>query len=407
MIPRFAPNFRLRDLLRATFTGAAPGPACFELAARVAAATGCRDAVLAPSGRGALRLLLLALPPPFDAGRVVVPAYTCSAVVEAARLAGREVVAVDHLSGSLNLCPADLAGVLRAGDVVVATHQYGYAADVDGLRAVAESAGATIIEDLAAGLSGTVGGQPMGSLSRAGFGSFDTSKLVHAPSKGGFVVTNDTALASRLGEVAAELLQLPSLARKVAALVGAGLLVVSTRRGLYPLFYALNFTLRGRLTAEDGALAARPNAFYTNTFAEWQATVALPQLRALPALLARRAAIHRAYREGILPGPAFDLEPQEAEVPGASIRFPLYARGDKAELHRRLAAAGVDTGFSFTTIAAPAAAKGAWRIAGRVLNLPLYAALTDAEVARVVAVARAAHQDVSGLAPPSIAQACA
>lgn len=109
MIPRFAPNFRLRNVLRAAFTGTAPGPACLELAARVAAATGCRDAVLAPSGRGALRLLLLALPPPFDSGRVVVPAYTCSAVVEAARLAGREVVAVDHHSGSLNLPPPSIA----------------------------------------------------------------------------------------------------------------------------------------------------------------------------------------------------------------------------------------------------------------------------------------------------------
>lgn len=407
MIPRFAPNFRLRDILRAAFTGAAPGPACTEVTARLATATGCRDAVLAPSGRGALRLLLLALPPPFDAGRVVIPAYTCSAVVEAARLAGREVVAVDHPSGQLNLQPAELAGILRAGDVVIATHQYGYAAEVDGLRAVAESAGATVIEDLAAGLGGTVGGRPMGSLALAGFGSFDSSKLVHAPSKGGFVVTNDAALAARLREVAAALLQRPSASRKAAALASAALLVVGTRRALYPLFYALNFTLRGRLTAEDGALAAQPNAFYTNAFAEWQATVALPQLRALPALLARRAAIHRAYREGIPAGPAFDLEPQEAEVPGAAIRFPLYAHGDKALLHRRLVAAGVDTGFSFTTIAAPAEAKGAWRIAGRVLNLPLYAALTDAEVARVVAVARAAHQDVSGLAPPSMAQACA
>ena len=44
-------------------------------------------------------------------------------------------------------------------------------------------------------------------------------------------------------------------------------------------------------------------------------------------------------------------------------------------------------------------------MARAVLNLPPYAALTDAGRASVVAFACAPDQDVSGLAPPSIARA--
>jgi dTDP-4-amino-4,6-dideoxygalactose transaminase len=381
MIPRYAPNFSLTDLWHAALTSAAPGPGCVELAARIGAATGCAEVVLAPSGRGALRLILLALP----AGRVVVPAYTCSAVVEAARLAGREVVTVDHAAGGINLQPSDVEGLLRPGDVLIATHQYGYPCDVEGLLTVARAAGAVVVEDLAAGLGGRYEGRPFGSLGLVGFGSLDPSKLVHTVPKGGFACTQEAALASRLRQVAARESRLPGRVRKAAVLLSAAVLRIGTRRVLYRLFYFFNFTLRGRLTAEDGVLADAPNAFYSQAFAEWQAAVALPQMRRLPELIARRAAIHATYRAEIRAGGALDIEGSRAEVPGAAIRFPVYSRSDKAALHRRLAARGVDTGFSFTSLAAPPEAARAWRIAGRVLNLPIFVGMTEAEVSRVVA----------------------
>jgi dTDP-4-amino-4,6-dideoxygalactose transaminase len=393
MIARHAPSFRLRDLWRVAGLPDAPGERVREAEALLAAHFGGGAAMLAPSGRGALRLLLHALPPPHDRGRVVVPAYTCSAVVEAARLAGREVIAVEHRAGGVNLAPADLAGVLRPGDVLIATHQYGYPCDIEGLCRLADAAGAAVIEDIAAALGQTLGGRPLGGFGLAAFGSFDASKLLHVPPKAGFAFTRDAALATALRREAAARLAPFTAAERMAALGAAAALTLGTRPALYGALYWLHFRLRGRLTAEDGVALDHPNAYYTRAVAEWQAALLLPQLRALPAILARRARLIARYRVQILSSPRYDVESSPVEQPGAVIRFPLYARGDKAALHRALAARGVDTGFSFTSILAPPEARRAWAIARSVLTLPASARLTEAEVERVVRAARAVGEE--------------
>lgn len=393
MIARHAPNFGLRDLLRAAPLPDAPGPRVREAEALLAARLGGGAAMLTPSGRGALWLLLHALPPPHDRGRVVVPAYTCSAVAEAARLAGREVVAVEHRAGGVNLAPSDLAGVLRAGDVLIATHQYGYACDIEGFARLAEAAGALVIEDVAAAFAQTLGGRPLGGFGHASFGSFDASKLLHVPPKAGFAFTRDAALAAALRREAAARLSPFTPAGRIAALGAAAALALGTRPALYGALYWLHFRLRGRLTAEDGVAEARPGAYYTRAVAEWQAALLLPQLHDLPGILARRARLIGRYRAEIAPTPAYDVERSPVEQPGAVIRFPLYARGEKAALHRALAVRGVDTGFSFTSILAPPEARQAWAIARSVLNLPASARLTEAEVERVVRAARAVGEE--------------
>lgn len=387
MIPRHTPNYGLGALWQAAGLPSAPGPCVDEVAALLRAELGLPHVLPAPSGRGALRLLLRALPPPFAGGRVVVPAYTCSAVVESARLAGREVVQVEHHAGGLNLGPADLAATLRPGDVLIATHQYGYPCEIEALCAAASRAGAAVLEDIAAAFGQRIGGRPAGSFGLACFGSFDASKLLHTPPKGGFAATADAELAARLAHQAEADLVPFGAAGKARALAEAALLVTLTRPALYGAFHALNFRLRGRVTAEDGKLAAQPNAFYTAQFAEWQAAILLPQLRGLPALLARRRVILETYRARIGATGRFAVERAVVEEPGAVIRFPLYAREDKLALHRELLRQGVDTGFSFTTIAAPAEARHAWSIARSVLNLPLFARLTEAEVEQVVRAA--------------------
>lgn len=390
MIPRYAPNFGLADIASASPLPSAPGAAVRQVEDLLRAQLKVPHVVMAPSARGALRLLLLALPPPFDKGRVVVPAYTCSAVAEAARLAGREILPVEHGGRRINLAPSDLDGILRPGDVVIATHQYGYPCDIRGIMERADAAGACVIEDLAAALGATLKGQPAGSFGLAAFGSFDSSKLLHVPPKGGFAVTGDSMLAARLAEVARAELTPFTAGAKARALLGAALLTLGTRSWIYRAFYMLNFRLRNKLTAEDGVLASIPGDHYRHMFAEWQAAILLPQLRALPTILARRAAIIGRYRGEIGPTAAYGIEQTPVEQPGAVIRFPLYASRNKAELHHSLARQGVDTGFSFTTIVAPLEAKNAWDIARCVLNLPASTRLTDREVDLVIAAARSA-----------------
>ena len=65
----------------------------------LAAYLGMANVCLTPSGRGALYFLLKTQ----DRTKVVVPAYTCSAVVQAAQLAGKEVRFVDAETDSFNV----------------------------------------------------------------------------------------------------------------------------------------------------------------------------------------------------------------------------------------------------------------------------------------------------------------
>ena len=388
MIARYRPNFGLLELLSAWRFSAGRGAATHDAETLLKAHFGLDHVELCPSGRGALRLILRALPAPFNEGRIVIPAYTCSAVVEAAKLAGREVLAVEHAPGQINLSAADLQGILRHGDVVIATHQYGYPCDIASIVAVAQAAGAVVVEDIAAALGATVHGRPVGTFGLASFGSFDASKLLHVPPKGGFIVTRDASIAALLKLQAKTDLSPFSTLDKTRVLLAAAMLVLATHPAIYRLFYALNFRLRRRLTAEDGCISTQPNNYYCKAFGDWQAAILLPQLRDLRAVLKRRTAVHQAYRQGVNETIRFKVEVMSVEQPGAVIRFPLYAKGNKAELHRALIRHGVDTGFSFTTIVAQPEAYNAWSIAGSVLNLPSSSRMTDREVERVVHAVR-------------------
>ncbi|WP_414475187.1 DegT/DnrJ/EryC1/StrS family aminotransferase [Microvirga sp. M2] len=340
-------------------------------------------AVLTPSGRGALFLLLKALPE----GRVIVPGYTCSAVFESARLAGRDVVTVEHQAGHLNLAPSDIANVVQAGDIIIATHQYGFPCDVSRIKALADARGAIVIEDIAAALGAEIKGRPVGSVGLACFGSFDTSKLVHSPLKGGFVATDDAQLAADLKTTAASHLKPMPALHTLRLVLTALILIIVTKTAFYRLFYFLNFQLLGNYTAENGQLASALNPYYQYSFSEWQARVVLKQLRQLNGIIAKREAIYAIYRREIRASDNFDTEVLSPERPGSLIRFPIYVRGDKIKVHRRLARAGIDTGFSFTTIAAPREQTHAWLIAGRVLNLPFYTSMTARDVRAVVKAA--------------------
>ena len=376
LIPRMRPNFSTATVLTSLRHGRRQGPRSKGVEAGVASRIGVPHVILTPSGRGGLFLLLHCLPQ----GRVCIPGYTCSAVTEAASLAGREITYLEHSSGSINLTAGDIDGKLRPGDIFLLTHQYGYAGDVVQIIDCAKRQGAIVIEDIAAAFAGTFDGKPLGSFGLAAFGSFDTSKLVHVPLKGGFVATSDDVLATALRTQAKSLFRKMSVWHMLKLVLLGCIQRLVTKPALYWLFHALNFRLRGKTTAEDGFLAKQPNAFYTTEFSEWQAAIALQQLQQLDEIIRRRAGAFRVLHTKCYLHASFGLEKTSAEVAGATVRFPVYATGDKTALYRRLVGRGVDCGFSFTKLATPRSYTESWRIADSVLNFPYYPTMTSLEL---------------------------
>jgi dTDP-4-amino-4,6-dideoxygalactose transaminase len=382
MIPRARPNYNLFDLARAAFRSRWEGPRCAEVIARLRDLLGVPYVLLTASGRGGLYLLLKA------DGRtdVIIPSYTCAAVAEAATLAGCRLVFSEHGEAKYNQEIRDLEPHLSPGRVYIATHQYGLSADIVPIVAACTASDVVLYEDIAAALGGRIDGRAVGSFGRACFGSFDTTKLINAPLKGGFIATADRTLFEQVKTVAAAELRPMRIPHKLKLLVSAAVLVCLRCQALYRVFHALNFELRGRMTAEDGVLADRPNRFYTTTFSEWQATVVAPQLKRIEVTVERRRAAYDELRELLAGLRMLTMPPARDGAAWAPIRFAVLVNGDKAAFYRRATMRGVDLGFSFTHLPAPLSHANAHDIAKRVLNVPFDNHLSKAEIKKIAAV---------------------
>lgn len=164
-----------------------------ELERRWSALTGTADAACVGSGLAGLRLGLLALGVgPGD--EVIVPAYSCVALLNAALALGAEPVLADVLLDDWTLDPASVADRLGPRTrAIVAVNLFGAAARLAALGAL----GVPVLEDCAHGIGGTTDAGPFGSGGTVSIGSFYPTKLI-AGGEGGIVATHDPELLDRV-----------------------------------------------------------------------------------------------------------------------------------------------------------------------------------------------------------------
>lgn len=382
MIPRTKVNYRLSNLAKAAWASERSQAARLELVHLLAEAMECPNILLSASGRGSLYTLLMCLPH----RRVLVPAYTCKAVVEAVSLAGKQIEFVESERDGFNMDATALAGRVDADSIVIATHQFGIPCDVHKIIEHARRVGAFVIEDAAASLGTRINGQLTGTFGDAAFFSFDTTKLVNVPLKGGFLVAQDAALLARCNAFQQAQTQAMPAVRKFGYLLMGAALVVIEHPWLYRLFHNIKFNWRGRFTDDCAEFSPQLGPFYTNTLAEWQAEILLPQIKGLENLVATRRRLYAAYCEQLAESRGFSLPRCDESSQWAPIRFPIQVKGDKLAFYHQAARKGVDFAFSFTFLASPAEFVRAHQTAAAVLDIPFYDRLTDAEFDQVVKI---------------------
>jgi dTDP-4-amino-4,6-dideoxygalactose transaminase len=392
MIPRTKVAYRLGEVLGALSTSERGDRHRVALGRTLGAKFGSSDVLLTASGRGALYIVLSVLPQ----RKVLIPAYTCKAVIEAARLAGKEVLFGESEADGINMAPGSLAGRLDADTVLVATHQFGIPCAIRTMVDMARAAGAYVIEDAAASLGTRVDGELTGTFGDAAIFSFDSTKLVNVPLKGGFLLVRDAALQQRCREFAATATQPMPWQRKLRYLVLGAALVLIEHPGVYRLFHNLKFRWRGRFTDDQFEANEQLGPFYCDRLAEWQAKIILPQLDRIDETILRRRQMYARYRQDLRNASAFSLPPEDTGAEWAPIRFPIRAHGDKMALYRRAVENGVDFAFSFTFIASPPSFRKAHALADSVLDLPFYDRLTEGELLRVGSVLRHIDQEPIG-----------
>jgi UDP-sulfoquinovose synthase len=343
------------------------GPLCQEFEAAFAGHVGAPRAVTLSSGTAALHLALVALGVgPGD--EVVTTPLTFCACAHVIEHVGAVPVFADVDPVTMQIDPAQVERALTPRTrAIIAVDYGGHPCRIEEIMKMAGPRGITVIEDAAHSLGAAVGGRPVGSIADITAFSFYATKNI-TTGEGGMLTTGDGTLADRV-----ERLRLHGIERD------------AWRR------YRRGGSWRYDVT----------EAGFKANMTDLQAALGLSQLRREPELRARRTAIAARYSAAFAGlGNLAELPRAEDGIRSAWHLYPLRlagaARAARDQVADDLAGLGIGTSVHFVPLHLTShfRARSGFRAGefpacedacSRVLSLPLYAGLGDADVERVVA----------------------
>jgi len=176
------------------------GPRVREFEQRFTAYTGAEHAVATTSCTAALHLAVAALGlEPGD--EVIVPAFTWVSTANVVEYMGATPRFCDVDLATFNLDPATLEPLVNERTVgIIPVHLFGLCADLDPIRALAETRNLWVVEDAACALGAWQDGRHAGTLGDIGAFSFHPRKSV-TTGEGGMLITGETEWARTAGSL--------------------------------------------------------------------------------------------------------------------------------------------------------------------------------------------------------------
>lgn len=304
---------------------------------------------------------------------VITTTHTFTASAEVARYVGADVKLVDIDPLTMNIDPQAIeAAITSRTKAIVPVHYAGLAADMDAINAIAKRHGLHVVEDAAHALPTTWRGQLVGTLnSDATVFSFYANKTM-TTGEGGMLVTRNAALAERA---------------KVMRLHG------------------INRDAFDRFTAKVPSWyyeVVAPGFKYNLT--DIAAALGIHQLKRLPGFQQRREQLARLYDEALADLPL--TLPPRPQVGGDVHSWHLYVvrLHDDAPLQRdalieALFAAGIGVSVHYIPLhqhpywrqrydLRPEQFPHSQHAYERMLTLPLYTKMSDADAQRVIDTVR-------------------
>jgi UDP-4-amino-4,6-dideoxy-N-acetyl-beta-L-altrosamine transaminase len=376
------------EALQSDYLTTGPRVGAFETA--FAKTVGARHAVISNSGTAALHLACIAL----DLGpgdSVIVPAITFLATANAARFCGAEVIFADVDPDSGRLTAETFAAALAkhpnaAVRAVLPVHLNGHCVDMPAIRAIAEPRGIAVIEDACHAVGGR---HQAGNNSLSTVGSCALSELacfsLHpvktiTSGEGGVTTTND-----------------PAAYRRMLSFRSHGM-VREPKEFLRP---ELGLDAEGAANPWYYEMQALG---YNYRITDFACALGLSQLKRLDPYAKRRRALAARYDRMLAP-----LAPLIRPVPAAPGDDPvlhLYAvlidfakiGRSRVQVMKDLKSAGIGTMVHYIPVNRQPYYRqryGENRLPGadayyeRVLSIPLYPAMQDGDVDRVVGALQA------------------
>ena len=167
-----------------------------EFEAKLKAKVKTKHAVAVNSGTAALHVSLVA----YGVGpgdEVVVPAFTFEATANVVLACGAKPVFAD-IKPDYNVDPADVRRkVGKKTKAIIPVDVYGYPADLDEVREIADKHAIKMIEDAAESLGAEYHGRPAGKTDHSGCFSLYATKVITS-GEGGAITTDDDEFADRV-----------------------------------------------------------------------------------------------------------------------------------------------------------------------------------------------------------------
>jgi dTDP-4-amino-4,6-dideoxygalactose transaminase len=318
--------------------------------------------LLTPSATAALEMIAMLL----DLGpgdEVIMPSFTFVSTANAVVLRGARPRFVDVTPGTMNIDPeAVAAAVTPRTKAILPVHYAGVGCDLDRLGEIAAMHGIALVEDAAQGIGASRSGRPLGSVGVLSALSFHETKNVGC-GEGGALVVNDPAYLERA------------------------------------------WILRDKGTNRRAFLSGRQDKYTwvdigsSHSVSGLTAAFLLGQIEKLTDLTVRRRAIHARYEAAFQPleerGLLLLPRVPDACEHNAHIFFMfLRSQQERVELLAHLAALRIlavfhyvplhTSPFALAHLGTPPHLPVTEDLAARLVRLPLFNAMTDAQVDRVI-----------------------
>lgn len=317
-----------RRVLEAGWIARGPETDAFESELAAFLGLPAANVVVTSSGTSALFLALWALEARDK--RIAIPGYVCAAVRNAAIMAGGAPHVIDNAPHSANV---DVDAAAASGcDIAIVPHMYGIPQDVSEV-----ARRLTVVEDCAQAFGARTGDDWAGLTGRAGITSFYATKLLTSGGQGGAVFSRERALIDAIRDY----------------------LDFDCRRDEMPRF---NFQIT-----------------------DMQSAVGRAQLNQYPAFLDRRERIFQRYR-------ASGADLLDAPPKTTAVRYRAVMRTERPDaLIERLKQNGITAIVPTAEWELPPGADlpNARELARTTVSLPLYPALTDAQVDAIAGAVQA------------------
>jgi perosamine synthetase len=354
------------EVLRSPLLTCGPVVPRFEQA--LAAKLGAKHASVCSSGTAALHLVYAALD--IGAGdEIITTPVTFSATAAAAYYVGAKVRFADVDPRSGNIDPASVAALIGPKTkAIVAVHLGGLPVDLEALHALADQHGIALVEDACHALGATYHGTPIGGgRSAATVFSFHPVKHI-TTGEGGAIVTPSAALKRRIDRLRQHGVERdPSHMQQPPA---------------------------GSWSYEVQELG------WNYRLSDLSCALGLAQLAKLDQFVARRRELAAAYRTALAGFTGVTAPPESSDRESAYHLFAVaidFARfgTTRARVTEQLAARGIGTQVHYIPLYEHPLHQqrcgdvgphpGADHYYARTLSLPLFPAMTDADVGEVVA----------------------